>query len=542
MITTLHIKNIGIIDEITLNLNEGFNVLTGETGAGKTLIIDSLSIISGGRFSKDMIRKGKDYSLIEACLYLPNSDISEDGNVIVSREVYSNGKNLCKINGRFVTVSELKEFMKNHIDIHGQNDNQKIMDISTHIEYLDSFCDELAKEKNEYLLLYNEYKKVENELKSNYGDDKEKQRMLDLLEYQLKEIDEANLVEDEEEKLEEKRKKIQNSEKIVECLNCSSMILNDTTLNSIDEALRALSKIENLDVKYSKKYSELQGLFYDMQEISRDIEAFQEDTYFDEEEANLIFKRLDLISDLKRKYGNNITEILKYRDEVNEKILYIKNLEDYNKNLKIKLENLENIMNEKASIISDIRKKKAIILEKRINQELKELEMKNAKFKVNIEDTSNFNLNGKNKVEFLVATNVGEDFKPLIKIASGGEISRIMLSIKSVLSEKDLVETCIFDEVDTGISGIASKSVGMKLSQIAKSHQIICVTHSSIIAAASNYHYYISKSSDNNHTKTQVYLLDKNKSIEEIARISSGVINDMTINYAMELKNQFTLA
>ena len=541
MITSLHIKNIGIIDEITVNLNEGFNVLTGETGAGKTLIIDALSIICGDRFSKEMIRKDKDYSFVEACLYLPNSLYSEDSNVIVSREIYSNGKNLCKINGRFVTVSELREFMKNHIDIHGQNDNQKIMDVTTHIDYLDSFSDELKEEKEEYKSLYNEYMTLKAELKLNYEDDKEKQRTLDLLEYQLNEIDDANLKIDEEEYLEETKKKIQNMEKISSALNNSSMILNDTTLDSINEVLKSLSKIEDLDINYSKKYSELQSVYYDLEEIKKELDGLNYDNYFDEQEANNVFERLDLIYNLKRKYGNDVEEILKYRNEIREKIESIKNLENYTQDLKLKLDNLNQIMNEKAINIDKIRRNKAVILEKRINKELEELEMKNAKFKINIENEKEFNINGLNKVEFLVCTNVGEDFKPLVKIASGGEISRIMLSIKSVLSEKDLVDTCIFDEVDTGISGKASKSVALKLNKISKSHQIICVTHSSIIAAASDYHYYISKSSDKNSTKTQVGLLDSDKSIEEIAKISSGIVNEMTKNYALELRNQFKI-
>lgn len=540
MITTLHIKNIGIIDEITFNLNDGFNVLTGETGAGKSLIIDSLSLISGGRFSKDMLRTGESYCLIEACLFLPKLYEAEDSNVIVSREIHLNGKNLCKINGRFVTVNELKNFMKNHIDIHGQNENQRIMDVANHIIYLDNFTEDINNTKKEYQTLYFEYKNLNNELEKNYGDEKEKQRMLDLLEYQLNEIDCANLSISEEE-LEEKKKIIQNSEKISNSLTLSNNILNDSTLNSIDEALKALSKIEALDIKYSKKYNELQSAYYDIQEVSKDLENLKYDTNFDEYEASNLFKRIDIISDLKRKYGNNVEEILKYRTQIAEKINNIKNLEDYISTLKIKIREITKIMNDKAFLMSNIRKEKALILEKRINEELKSLDMKNAKFKIVIDNISDFNLDGLDKVEFFISTNVGQDFKPLIKIASGGEISRIMISIKSVLSEKDVVETCIFDEVDTGISGSAAKSVGQKLIKISKSHQVICVTHSSIIAAASDYHYFISKHSDNNSTSTNIVLLDDENSISEIARISSGMVNEMSIKYALDLKNQFTV-
>lgn len=539
MITTLHIKNIGIINEITLDLNEGFNVLTGETGAGKTLIIDSLSIISGGRFSKDMIRTGETYSLVEACLFLPNVQEAEDSNVIVSREIHLNGKNLCKINGRLVTVSELKNFMKDHIDIHGQNDNQRIMEVANHIEYLDNFSDEIQNVKKEYQMLYSEYKNLNEELKQNYGDEKEKQRMLDLLEYQKNEIESANLSISEEESLEEKRKIIQNSEKISMALNTSNNILSSSTLESVDEALKALSKIESLDSMYSKKYEELQNAYYDIQEISRDLEDLNSNVFFDEYEANEVLKRIDIISDLKRKYGNNIEEILRYKAEISDKIDNIKNLEDYIDTLNLKIKEVQKIMKEKALKMNAIRKEKALVLENRINEELRSLEMKNARFKINIETIDEFNFNGLDKVEFFISTNVGEDYKPLIKIASGGEISRIMISIKSVLSEKDSVETCIFDEVDTGISGTAAKSVGVKLRKISKSHQVICVTHSAIIAAASDYHYFISKKSNDNSTSTSVILLNEQDSINEVARISSGTINDMSMKYASDLKNQF---
>lgn len=539
MITTLHIKNIGIINEITLDLNEGFNVLTGETGAGKTLIIDSLSIISGGRFSKDMIRTGETYSLVEACLFLPNVQEAEDSNVIVSREVHLNGKNLCKINGRLVTVNELKNFMKDHIDIHGQNDNQRIMEVANHIEYLDNFSDEIQNVKKEYQMLYSEYKNLNEELKQNYGDEKEKQRMLDLLEYQKNEIESANLSISEEESLEEKRKIIQNSEKISMALNTSNNILSSSTLESVDEALKALSKIESLDSMYSKKYEELQNAYYDIQEISRDLEDLNSNVFFDEYEANEVLKRIDIISDLKRKYGNNIEEILRYKAEISDKINNIKNLEDYIDTLNLKIKEVQKIMKEKALKMNAIRKEKSLVLENRINEELRSLEMKNARFKINIETIDEFNFNGLDKVEFFISTNVGEDYKPLIKIASGGEISRIMISIKSVLSEKDSVETCIFDEVDTGISGTAAKSVGVKLRKISKSHQVICVTHSAIIAAASDYHYFISKKSNDNSTSTSVILLNEQDSINEVARISSGTINDMSMKYASDLKNQF---
>ena len=253
MIATLHIKNIGIIEDLSVDLNKGLNVLTGETGAGKTLIIDSLNIISGGRFSKEMIRKGENNSFVELCMYEPNSLDAEDGNIIISREINSNGKNMCKINGRMVTVSELKDFMRKYIEIHGQNDNQNLLDSKEHLKYLDGFCGDSIKEiKEKYLNNYLEYKKIVKELKENFGDEKEKQRKLDLLQYQVDEIDNANLKKAEDEELEEKRKIMQNSEKIVENLSKAEGLIENGGIDSISTSIRALEKIEGIDEKYEK--------------------------------------------------------------------------------------------------------------------------------------------------------------------------------------------------------------------------------------------------------------------------------------------------
>ena len=272
MISTLHIKNIRIIDDLSINLNNGLNILTGETGAGKTLIIDSLGIISGERFSKEMIRKGENHSYVEACIYMPENELAVDGNIIVSREIYLNGRNMCKINGRMVTVNELKEFMNNIIDIHGQHDNQQILNPATHIEYLDAFgSKEILKYKQEYQKLYNEYIRIKLELKENFGDEKEKQRKLDLLKYQFDEIENANIKIGEDEKLESDRKLILNSEKINESLSIADLEVSEHTMDALNSAIRALEKIEDLDEKHSKVLNALKSSYYDLQEIARDI-------------------------------------------------------------------------------------------------------------------------------------------------------------------------------------------------------------------------------------------------------------------------------
>ena len=539
MISTIQIKNIGIIDNLSINLENGFNVLTGETGAGKTLIIDSLGIICGNRFSKEMIRKGEEYSYVEASIYMPENQNSIDGNIIVSREIYTNGRNSCKINGRLVTVSELKEFMKQIIDIHGQNDNQTIMDKTSHIGYLDSFIGEkILNIKKEYRELFKRYNEIKLELKNNYGDDKEKQRKLDLLEYQLKEIEDVNLKVGEDEKLEEQRKIIMNSEKIVENLEVADNTLSEQAIDGINSAIRALEKIENIDETYSQKLSELKNIYYDIQELSRDISQMKEDVYFNEEERNELEERLDLIYSLKRKYGNSIEEILKYKEQIENEIYEIENLDEINNKLKQELSKIKEKMSTLANKMNQIRKECAKELSNKINQELADLEMPNAKFNVKIDfnKENEFNKNGLDIVEFMIATNIGEEEKSLIKIASGGEMSRIMLGIKSVLADVDKVPVLIFDEIDTGISGKAAKAVSIKMKNIARKHQILCVTHLATIAAKGDYNYYISKEVENDKTRTKIERLDEEKVIREIARIASGDVNEISIEHAKQLR------
>ena len=539
MISTLHIKNIGIIDDLVVNLNSGLNILTGETGAGKTLIIDSLQIATGGRFSKDMIRRGEECSFVELALYLPENENSIDGNIIVSREIHSNGRNSCKVNGRLVTVNELKSFMKNLIDIHGQMDNQSILDQTMHIKYLDDFIGKKIKTiKDEYLKYYKEYCNVKSEIKSNFGDEKEKQRKLDLLRYQVNEIESASLKMGEDVEVENIRERMINSEKIQENLNEVNSEIGDTTIDSVSNAIRALEKVEIIDNKYSETLNTLKGVYYDLQELSRDVKAFQDEMDFDEAEKQKIEERYDLIHDLKRKYGNSIEEILKYKEEISTEIEKIENSEEYIAELKKKLNKIIEKMKNLSDQINKIRREYAIELEKNINKELFELEMPNAKFKISIKknDEEIFWENGQDQVEFLISTNVGEEEKELIKIASGGEMSRIMLAIKNVLANVDEVPVMIFDEIDTGISGKAAKSVGEKLKQISKTHQVICITHQANIAAKGDYNYYISKRIDNGRTLTNIKQLNEEETINEIARISSGEYTKAALEHAKELR------
>ena len=542
MITTLHIKNIGIIDDIVIDLNKGLNVLTGETGAGKTLIVDSLGIIAGGRFSKDMIRRGQSMSFVELALYLPENPNSIDGNVVVSREINTAGKNICKINGRLVPVSELKNFMKNIIDIHGQYDNQTLMDTEFHTIYLDKFVGEkMFKIHEKYCELYNEYVELNKKLKNNYGDEIEKQRKLDLLEYQYKEIKSANLKRGEDEQLEEKRKIIMSSEKVAESLNNVSNNLEGTIIDVINDSIRTLEKIEDVNSKYGEKLVEMKNIYYEVQEVARDISSMKEDVYFDEEERNEIEERLDEIYSLKRKYGNTIDDIIEYKEKLENEIDRIENLDEENRKTKEKIDKITIEMEKLCEEITELRKSNSVILNDKINQELAQLEMKNARFNAKIIEDKEFSPNGKSHVEFVITTNLGEEEKKLNKIASGGEMSRIMLAIKTVLSDIDEVPVLIFDEIDTGISGKAANSVGNKLKKIAQKHQVIIVTHLATIAAQGDYNYYIYKEVQDNKTNTKVKLMNEDETIREVARIASGEITDISLSHAKELRSKCTL-
>lgn len=537
MISTLHIKNIGIIEDLSIDFNEGLNVLTGETGAGKTLIIGALGVIAGGRFSKEMIRNGEKYSFIEASIFCPENPNSIDGNIIVSREVYTNGRNSCKVNGRLVTVNELKELMANVIDIHGQQDNQNLLNSNKHIAYLDDFIgNEILELKEEYSKLYKRYNEINAELSKNYGDDKEKERKLDLLNYQLEEIKNAKLKVGEDIKLTEEHNLMKNSEKLQENLEEIDENLNNQAIESISDSIRCLEKISNCGEVYEEKLSELKNIYYEIQELARDISGMKEDIFFDEDQRDNVEKRLDEIFSLKRKYGNSIEEILEYKEKLEQEINEIENLDEINDKLKQEKEKVKKQMLELCSKMNSLRCEYAKIISNKINIELKDLEMSNATLRVAVEKIKDFNANGLDKVEFMICTNKGEEEKELCKIASGGEMSRVMLAIKTVLAEVDKVSTLVFDEIDTGISGKAAKAVGEKLKTISNNHQVMVVTHSASIAAKGKYNYYISKKTTNEKTYTEIKRLSEEEVVEEIARISSGDITEISIAHAKELR------
>lgn len=486
-----------------------------------------------------MIRKGQKFSFVEAAVYLEGENTKNSRNIVVSREIYLNGRNTCKINGRLVTVAELKSFMKDIIDIHGQNENQTLLDESSHIKFLDNFAEkEITDIKTMYFESYKRYNEIKDEINKNFGNDKERQRELDLLRYQNKEIEEANLKQGEEEELEAVRKRMLNSEKIASNLNEASREIGGTAIDVISKSINNLERIEEIDKKYEQPLSNLRSIYYDLQELSHDIDILNEEIYFDDDKRNNIEIRLDMIYALKRKYGNSIKEILDYNEEVKDRITKIENSEEYVKGLKYELEEITDKLQTIASNMHQIREKYGVILEEKINNELLDLEMINAKFSVKLEYNmeNKFGINGLDKVEFMISTNIGEDEKPLAKIASGGEMSRIMLAIKNVLADCDNVSTMVFDEIDTGISGKAANSVSEKLKMISNKHQVLCVTHLANIAAKGDYNYYICKEIEENRTKTSVKMLNEDETIYEIARIASGDTNEIAIEHAKNLR------
>ena len=410
------------------------------------------------------------------------------------------------------------------------------MEKETHIEYLDKFAGtEIQKLAKEYSTLYEKRAELKQELKRNYGDEKEKQRKLDLLKYQVNEIELAKLLPNEEEELNAKRQIMLNSELIMENIKSADYNVNEVAIEAVNTAVRGLEKIAELDNKYSNVLEELRNTYYELEESGRDIASLNEDNCFEEEDRIKIEERLDLIFSLKRKYGSNIEEILEYCDKIKKELYEIENLEEYTNKIKKEIKELEQKMLAIAEKMNDIREKTAKILDEKITNELSDLEMKSAKFQVKIEKETELNKNGINTVEFLIKTNAGDTYKPLIKIASGGEMSRIMLGIKKVLADVDEVPVLVFDEIDTGISGVAANKVAEKLKAISSKHQVLCITHLAPIAAKGNNNYYINKQEENGRAKTKVTKLNKEQKIKEIARIASGEINEVSLKHAESL-------
>lgn len=552
MILELYMKNCALIEELRLDIDKNLNILTGETGSGKSIIIGALGLCLGGKYDRSFLRKGTEKGLVEALFDVNNQklkekllengiDIEEDNQIIISKEIFNDGKSISRINGRNVKVSFLKEISNYLIDIHGQHQNQVLFDKDTHIDFLDLFGEELLYEsKSDYektYIEYNEVKKALNVLTEN-KDDMQIQREIDLIKFQINEIESANLNENEYEDLLKQRDVYRNGEKIFTNLNNAYLNLYDGSINSVDlisKSLGDLGAIAQYDEKLNDYNDTIERIMYELQDISRDIRSYKENIDFSPYELEQIEQRVDEINTLRRKYGDTIEEILVYKDKINERLEEILNRDEKVEELKLKLKKVEDVLEIKAEKLTQKRKEVARNLQEKLLYELKSLNMKNVVFEVSF-GKSTFNTKGQDDIEFMISFNLGEDIKPIYKVASGGEMSRFMLAFKTILADIDEIDTLVFDEIDTGISGIAAQIVGEKLSLIAKKKQIICITHLPQIAANADTHYCIEKKTSNERTFTVISRLDDNERKDEIARLIAGSnITEKTMEHASEI-------
>ncbi|KPI51566.1 DNA repair protein RecN [Clostridioides difficile] len=552
MILELYMKNCALVEELRLSIDKNLNILTGETGSGKSIIIDALGLCLGDKYDRSFLRKGTDKGLVEAVFLSDNiylkkildeNDISiEDDNLLViTRLIYSDGKSTARINGRTVKVSFLREIASTLIDIHGQHQNQALFNKDTHLKFLDLFGEnELEKFKVAYKKVYNKYSEVKKALNclTENKDEMQIQREIDLLKFQINEIEVANLNKNEYEDLLKQREVYRNSEKIYNNLNLSYSKLHNGEYNVIDLiglASKELNDISKYDSVLSEYSDTVERIMYELQDISSDIRNYKDNIDFEPYELEQIELRIDEINNLRRKYGDSIDDIFEYYEKIKDRLDEILNRDERVEQLKSQLMNIEEDLKIKANKLTKARTEVATTLEKILLDELKSLNMKNVMFKVNFEEGP-FTLNGIDDIEFMISFNLGEDIKPIYKVASGGEMSRFMLAFKTILADIDDIDTLVFDEIDTGISGIAAQIVGEKLSDIAKKKQIICITHLPQIAANADTHYCIEKDTSNNRTFTNVSKLNQSQRKNEIARLIAGNnITEKTIEHASEI-------
>ena len=549
MLRELRLNNLAIIKKLDLEFNDKFIALTGETGAGKSIILNGISLLIGERSHTDMIRNGAQSLFAEGVFELNENQKKrlnelgfeiEDDELIITRYFDRNAKSKITVNGSRMTLSRLKELMVNIIDLVGQHEHQFLLNSEYHLHLLDRFLDDGGK------ILSRRIRENVNKIKKlnlQIGNiEEEKTRIAekkDILEFQLNEINSLELKENEDNELEEEYKILFNAGKINEKLEETSQFLKEgefSILTALGRAKRNLEQLSDLSESYNELYEKIESVLYEVEEISYSVDNFAGDVEIDDKKLEKIVERIDNINKLKLKYGSTIAEILEYRDKI-EKDLSLVNFEN---------EELENLKTEKNKLVdqyfqdseklSEIRMKIAENLQNTVDVQLDDLNMENAKFKVEIRKTQEITMHGTDNAEFMIATNVGETFKPLAKIASGGEISRIMLALKTVFSAVDNISVLIFDEIDTGISGETVRRVAEKLRELSRNTQIICVTHSPQIAGRAQQQFFIKKEIENNFTETKVHELNTEERIREIARIISGDnITEASINHAKEI-------
>ena len=552
MLINLHVKNLALIKEADVDFSKGLIVLTGETGAGKSLLLGSVNIALGNKVSKDIIRTGAQFALVELTFQvdevcaskLKQMDIfMEEGNIITVSRKISESRSVSKINGETVNVNVLKKVMGMLVDIHGQHEHQSLLYVSNHLNILDKYAKkEMADILKGLSAEYGNYTELKSRLSSYNIDEAQRMREIEFSMYEVNEIENANLIPGEDEELEEQYKKLSNSENIVETLSSVYGLIGYDSMQSagelISKATQEISSISNFD----EKINGFKETLFDIDSVCRDLSAeisdYTGELEYDPREVSRISERLDTINHLKLKYGKTIDDILQYQDK---KQSYLDELNNYSEKID-QIKGLITESREKLQVLSEraskMRKTAAKELQNSITDALKDLNFLSVDFKINITKKDKITDKGFDNVEFMISTNPGEPVRPLAKVASGGELSRIMLAIKSLLAGEDEIETLIFDEIDTGISGKTASMVAEKLAKISANHQVICISHLSQIAAMADSHYLIKKDMEDNSTATNIVKLTREESIKEIVRINGdGTMTDAAIAHAIEMKD-----
>lgn len=550
MLQELSIKDFAIIDEIQISFQPKMTVLTGETGAGKSIIIDALGLLAGGRGSTEFIRKGEKKAVIQGLFTLPREANtynileeygidSEDGQIILQRDLYRGGRNICRINGMMVNLATLRKVGETLIDIHGQNEHQELMKPENHIDLLDEYDKKTSELRNQYQVVYQNYRKLKLSMEKKEADEKSWAQRLDMLNFQVKEIGEAGLKINEEDELVEEKNKLDNFQAIHDALELSYQILSGEKIDvvgNLGNAMNELSDVSDLSENLQEINTKISDAFYSLEDVARDISDELDSMEWNGERLNEIEERLELIHQLKRKYGDTIEDILHYHIRIVKELREMENAEQNSEKQERQLSEALEKVKELAIKLSKQRKKSAKKLEKMIHEQLSALYMDKAVFEVKFLNNSKLYSKGIDKVEFYIQTNPGEEMGPLAKIASGGELSRIMLALKTIFSQKMGVTSIIFDEVDTGVSGRVAQAIAEKISQISNNSQVLCITHLPQVAAIADNHYYISKSVNDGRTETSLEELDEKQKIREIARMLSGSeITELTLKHAEEL-------
>ena len=550
MLQELSIKDFAIIDEIQISFQPKMTVLTGETGAGKSIIIDALGLLAGGRGSTEFIRKGEKKAVIQGLFTLPREANtynileeygidSEDGQIILQRDLYRGGRNICRINGMMVNLATLRKIGETLIDIHGQNEHQELMKPENHIDLLDEYDKKTSQLRNQYQVVYQNYRKLKLSMEKKEADEKAWAQRLDMLNFQVKEIEEAGLKINEEDELVEEKNKLDNFQAIHDALELSYQILSGEKIDvvgNLGNAMNELSDVSDLSENLQEINTKISDAFYSLEDAARDISDELDSMEWNGERLNEIEERLELIHQLKRKYGDTIEDILHYHSRIEKELREMENAEQNSEKQERQLSEALEKVKELAIKLSKQRKKSAKKLEKMIHEQLSALYMDKAVFEVKFLNNSKLYSKGIDKVEFYIQTNPGEEMGPLAKIASGGELSRIMLALKTIFSQKMGVTSIIFDEVDTGVSGRVAQAIAEKISQISNNSQVLCITHLPQVAAIADNHYYISKSVNDGRTETSLKELDEKQKIREIARMLSGSeITELTLKHAEEL-------